>query len=111
MNTILTELGHRVDFVETGEAALRAVERGSYDAVLMDVMLPGFGGIEATQRIRALPGKAGTGAGDRHFRPRRNRRRRRRARRRYEFLFHQAGEPWAPGAGAGLNCEIASRRY
>ena len=59
MNTILTELGHRVDFVETGEAALRAVERGSYDAVLMDVMLPGFGGIEATRRIRALPGKAG----------------------------------------------------
>ena len=73
MNTILTELGHRVDFVETGEAALRAVERGSYDAVLMDVMLPGFGGIEATRRIRALPGKAGAGAGDRHFRPRRNR--------------------------------------
>jgi CheY-like chemotaxis protein/nitrogen-specific signal transduction histidine kinase len=59
MNTILTELGHRVDFVETGEAALRAVERMDYDAVLMDVMLPGFGGVEATRRIRALPGKAG----------------------------------------------------
>jgi len=59
MNTILTELGHRVDFVETGEAALQAVERGSYDAVLMDVMLPGAGGIEAVRRIRALPGKAG----------------------------------------------------
>jgi len=59
MNTILTELGHRVDFVESGEAALQAVERGSYDAVLMDVMLSGAGGIEATRRIRALPGKAG----------------------------------------------------
>ena len=59
MNTILTELGHRVDFVETGEAALRAAERGGYDAVLMDVMLPGFGGVEATKRIRALPGQAG----------------------------------------------------
>jgi CheY-like chemotaxis protein/nitrogen-specific signal transduction histidine kinase len=59
MNTILTELGHRVDFVETGEAALRAVERTQYDAVLMDVMLPGFGGVEATRRIRALPGEAG----------------------------------------------------
>jgi CheY-like chemotaxis protein len=59
MNTILTELGHRVDFVETGEAALRAATRGGYDAVLMDVMLPGFGGVEATRRIRALPGKAG----------------------------------------------------
>src|SRR3954451_3019711 len=40
LNTILTELGHHADFVETGEAAVEAVERG-YDAVLMDVMLPG----------------------------------------------------------------------
>jgi hypothetical protein len=28
MNTILTELGHRVDFVETGEAAVQAAGRG-----------------------------------------------------------------------------------
>ena len=39
MNTILRELGHRVDFVETGEAAIDAVTRGTYDAVLMDVTL------------------------------------------------------------------------
>ncbi len=59
MNTILRELGHRVDFAETGEAAVAAVARGAYDAVLMDVMLGGLNGVEATQRIRALPGKAG----------------------------------------------------
>lgn len=59
MNTILRELGHRVDFAETGEAAVAAVARGGYDAVLMDVMLSGLDGVEATQRIRALPGKAG----------------------------------------------------
>jgi CheY-like chemotaxis protein/nitrogen-specific signal transduction histidine kinase len=59
MNTILTELGHRADFVETGEAAVKAAERGGYDAVLMDVTLPGLDGIEATRRIRALPGKNG----------------------------------------------------
>ena len=59
MNTILGELGHRVDFVESGEAVVRAAERGSYDAVLMDVMLSGLDGIEATRRIRTLPGKAG----------------------------------------------------
>lgn len=59
MNTILTELGHRVDFVETGEAAVEAAARGGYDAVLMDVMLGGLDGLAATRRIRALPGRAG----------------------------------------------------
>ena len=59
MNTILTELGHRVDFVESGEAAVDAVLRGSYDAVLMDVTLTGLDGLAATGRIRALPGKRG----------------------------------------------------
>lgn len=59
MNTILSELGHRVDFVETGEAAVKAAERGGYDAVLMDVTLSGLDGLEATRRIRALPGKHG----------------------------------------------------
>ena len=36
-----------------------AVERGSYDVVLMDVTLSGLNGIDATKRIRALPGMAG----------------------------------------------------
>lgn len=59
MNTILTELGHHVDFVESGEAAVKAATRGGYDAVLMDVALPGLDGIAATRAIRALPGKTG----------------------------------------------------
>jgi CheY-like chemotaxis protein len=59
MNTILGELGHRVDFVASGEAALQSATRGGYDAILMDVALSGLDGIEATRRIRALPGKAG----------------------------------------------------
>ena len=56
MNTILRELGHHVDFVETGDAAVTATMRGNYDAILMDVTLGGLNGIEATRRIRALPG-------------------------------------------------------
>jgi two-component system, sensor histidine kinase len=54
MNAILTELGHRTDFVGSGESAIEAVKRGGYDVVLMDVMLSGIDGIEATRRIRAL---------------------------------------------------------
>jgi two-component system, sensor histidine kinase len=58
LNTILAELGHRADFAGSGEEAIGAVTRG-YDAVLMDVTLPGIDGFEATRRMRALPGKAG----------------------------------------------------
>ena len=58
LNTILTELGHRVDFAGTGEAAVAAVERGGYDLVLMDVTLPGMDGLAATRAIRALEGDA-----------------------------------------------------
>jgi CheY-like chemotaxis protein/nitrogen-specific signal transduction histidine kinase len=59
MNTILGELGHHVDFVKSGEAAVKAVAAGGYDAVLMDITLAGLDGIEATRRIRALPGSVG----------------------------------------------------
>lgn len=59
MNTILSELGHRVDFVESGETAVMAAERGGYDAVLMDIALTGLDGIGAARLIRNLPGKFG----------------------------------------------------
>ena len=56
LNTILTELGHRVDFAGTGEAAVAAVNRGGYDLVLMDVTLSSMDGLAATRAIRALGG-------------------------------------------------------
>ncbi len=57
LNTILAELGHRADFVGSGEEAVAAVERG-YDVVLIDVTLPGIDGRETARRIRALAGTA-----------------------------------------------------
>jgi CheY-like chemotaxis protein len=59
MNTILTQLGHQTDFLGTGDAAVEAVGRGAYDLVLMDIKLTGLGGLEATRRIRGLPGGVG----------------------------------------------------
>ena len=59
LKTILNELGHRVEFVGTGEGAVGAAARGAHDAVLMDVTLPDIDGMEATRRIRTLAGPAG----------------------------------------------------
>jgi CheY-like chemotaxis protein len=54
LNTVLTELGHQAEFVGRGEDAAERILQGGFDAVLMDMVLPGIDGIEAIKRIRAL---------------------------------------------------------
>ncbi|WP_198960799.1 ATP-binding protein [Bradyrhizobium sp. UFLA03-84] len=55
LNTILTELGHHAEFIGQGEGAADRLGQGAFDAVLMDMVLPGISGVEAIRRIRALP--------------------------------------------------------
>jgi CheY-like chemotaxis protein/nitrogen-specific signal transduction histidine kinase len=54
LNAVLTELGYQAEFIGRGEDAADRITQGSFDAVLMDMVLPGIDGIEAIGRIRAL---------------------------------------------------------
>jgi len=54
LNTILTELGHQAEFVGRGEDVVDRLSQSTFDAVLMDVVLPGIDGIEAIKRIREM---------------------------------------------------------
>lgn len=53
---LLQPIGFDVRVVDSGEAALAAIEESLPDLILMDLRMPGIGGLEAIKRIRALPG-------------------------------------------------------
>jgi two-component system, sensor histidine kinase len=59
LNAILTELGHHTEFIGHGEAALERIADGNFDAVLMDMVLPGINGVEVIRQIRAQPKPVG----------------------------------------------------
>jgi len=59
---LLHNLGYRADLAANGIETLAALERQSYDVVLMDVQMPEMDGLEATRRLRA---RYGTGNGPR----------------------------------------------
>jgi DNA-binding NtrC family response regulator len=58
LETLLSAEGYRVDLAKTGEEGLDAYTRRSYDAVLLDVSMPGIGGLRALEEFLKLDAEA-----------------------------------------------------
>ncbi len=51
---LLARVGHSVHVVENGEEAIKAVQAGTFDLVLMDDQMPQLSGGEATRQLRNM---------------------------------------------------------
>src|SRR4030095_9484401 len=58
LETLLTSEGYRVDLAKTGEEGLEAYGRRAYDIVLLDVSMPGIGGLRALEEFLKMDSDA-----------------------------------------------------
>jgi DNA-binding NtrC family response regulator len=58
LETLLAAEGYRVDLAKTGEEGLESYGRRSYDAVLLDVSMPGMGGLRALDEFLKMDAEA-----------------------------------------------------
>jgi DNA-binding NtrC family response regulator len=58
LETILSGAGYKVDLAKTGEEAVEACTQRPYDAVLMDVSMPGMGGLTALEKLIEMDSEA-----------------------------------------------------
>jgi len=59
LRTSLTQSGFAIDEAQSGEEAIALVSKNVFDLVLLDVNMPGIGGVEACREIRAHSPKIG----------------------------------------------------
>ncbi|MEJ6000796.1 CHASE2 domain-containing protein [Paucibacter soli] len=59
ISAMLQPLGHQIELASDGEQALRMLQQGRYDLVLMDLQMPALDGLEATRRWRACEAAEG----------------------------------------------------
>src|SRR4026207_665768 len=58
LETLLSAEGYRVDLSKTGEEGLESYGRRSYDVVLLDVSMPGIGGLRALEEFLKMDSDA-----------------------------------------------------
>ncbi|MGB7067949.1 MAG: sigma-54 dependent transcriptional regulator [Pyrinomonadaceae bacterium] len=58
LETIVTGAGYKADLAKTGEDALDAYSQRAYDVVLMDVSMPGIGGLTALEKLIGMDAEA-----------------------------------------------------
>jgi DNA-binding NtrC family response regulator len=54
MRSELPRLGHEVTVCPDGKTAVKALEKGPFDAAILDLRMPGLGGIEVLEQIKKI---------------------------------------------------------
>src|SRR5437016_13758898 len=54
MRSELPRLGHEVIVCPDGRAALKALEKSSFDAAILDIRMPGMTGIEVLEQLKQV---------------------------------------------------------
>src|SRR5262245_52385352 len=58
LESLLSQDGYRVDLAKTGEEALARLNDRSYDLILLDVSMPGIGGLRTLEEVLKLDREA-----------------------------------------------------